>query len=387
MSDRPRGGLGALCIAQTTSWGLLYYSLPVAVTPISEDTGWSHTTITAAFSLGLIVSAVAGLRVGRILDRQGPRQVMTLGAIVGALALVLVAWSPNPLMFFLAWLVAGFGQSAVLYPPAFVVITRWYGSRRVGPLTTLTLFAGLASTIFAPLVAYLIDQFGWRISYLIMAGILAAVTIPMHACFLNSTWSDTPAQHDAENKRATIGSVTRSPQFIILTVSMTLATFTLFAVTINLIPLLLERGMSYSTAALALGLVGAGQVIGRLGYAPLARSTTPQARTLLILGVGALGLWALALLPGPLWLLISVAVLAGGARGCHTLLQATAVSDRWGTQNFGRINAVFNAPMTALGALAPVSGPAIAGMLNSYPAMAVIMAMILTIASFLTIRT
>src|SRR5699024_2975874 len=125
-----------------------------------------------------------------------------------------------------------------------------YGSRRVGPLTTLTLFAGLASTIFAPLVAYLIDQFGWRISYLIMAGILAAVTIPMHACFLNSTWSDTPAQHDAENKRATIGSVTRSPQFIILTVSMTLATFTLFAVTINLIPLLLERGMSYSTAAL-----------------------------------------------------------------------------------------------------------------------------------------
>ena len=37
--DRPRGGLAALCVAQTTSWGLLYYSLPVAVKPISADTG------------------------------------------------------------------------------------------------------------------------------------------------------------------------------------------------------------------------------------------------------------------------------------------------------------------------------------------------------------
>ena len=72
--------------------------------------------------------------------------------------MLLVAWSPNLVMFFVAWVVAGFAQSAVLYPPAFAVITRWYGSRRVGPLTTVTLVGGLASTVFAPLVAFLIDQ-------------------------------------------------------------------------------------------------------------------------------------------------------------------------------------------------------------------------------------
>ena len=68
MTDRPRGGLPALCAAQVVSWGLLYYSLPVAVAPISEDTGWSHTVITAALSAGLIVSALVGIRVGRFLD-------------------------------------------------------------------------------------------------------------------------------------------------------------------------------------------------------------------------------------------------------------------------------------------------------------------------------
>ncbi|SFV22790.1 hypothetical protein [Micrococcus terreus] len=80
-SDRPRGGLTALCIAVTTSWGLLYYSLPVALAPIAADTGWSHTAITGAFSAGLIVSALAGVRVGRILDTRGPRRVMTAEGI------------------------------------------------------------------------------------------------------------------------------------------------------------------------------------------------------------------------------------------------------------------------------------------------------------------
>ncbi|BBG05825.1 MULTISPECIES: MFS transporter [Pseudonocardia] len=387
MTDRPRGGLPALCAAQIVSWGLLYYSLPVAVAPISQETGWSHTVITAALSAGLIVSALAGIRVGRLLDSHSPRAVMTTGSVVGVGAMLLVAWSPNLLMFFLAWVVAGFAQAAVLYPPAFAVITRWYGTRRVGPLTTLTLVGGLASTVFAPLVAYLVDQFGWRVSYLLIAGILAVTTVPLHALFLNGRWTATLASRPEGNPTAAIRTVTRSRQFITLQITMAIATFTLFAVTINIIPMFLERGMSYGTAALALGLIGAGQVVGRVGYPQFARVTSAKTRTGVIFGAGAAGLWALALLPGPVWLLIAVAVLAGAVRGCHTLLQATAVSDRWGTQNFGTINGVFTAPMTFVGAFAPVAGPAVAGLLNGYPMMAAVMALLLTGAAVLTCRT
>lgn len=387
MTDRPRGGLPALCAAQIVSWGLLYYSLPVAVAPISAETGWSHTVITAALSAGLIVSAVVGIRVGRLLDSRSPRSVMTTGSLVGVGALLLVAWSPNLVMFFVAWVVAGFAQSAVLYPPAFAVITRWYGPLRVGPLTTLTLVGGLASTVFAPLVAYLIDQFGWRMSYLVIAGILAVTTVPLHALFLNGRWSDTLDSRPEENPTTAIRSVTRSRQFITLQITMAIATFTLFAVTINIIPMFLERGMSYSTAALALGLIGAGQVVGRVGYPQFARATSARVRTVVILAAGAAGLWALALLPGPVWLLVAVAVLVGAVRGCHTLLQATAVSDRWGTKNFGTINGIFTAPMTFVGAFAPVAGPAVAGLLSGYPMMAAVMALLLTGAAVLTART
>src|SRR5699024_12421650 len=130
--------------------------------------------------------------------------------------LLLVAWSPTFPVFFSAWSIAGFAQPAVLCPPAFAVLTRWYGPDRVGPLTTLTLVGGLASTVFAPLVVALIDGLGWRGSYVVMAGILAAITVPLHALFLNGRWSDEAASQSASVCKAVSRQVTRTPKFIIL---------------------------------------------------------------------------------------------------------------------------------------------------------------------------
>ncbi|RBP62547.1 MFS transporter [Brevibacterium sanguinis] len=391
MTDRPRGGLLALCIAELASWGLLYYSLPVAATPIAADTGWSLTTITAALSAGLVVSALAGIRVGRILDAHGPRLVMTTGSLIGVLALLTVAWSPNLVVFFAAWLLAGFAQSATLYPPAFAVITRWYGTERVKPLTLLTLVGGLASTVFAPIIAFLLDTLGWRMSYVVMAGILAVLAVPMHGLFLNRRWTDEAAavreDTSAADRRGQIRAVTRTPRFILLQIAMALATFTLFAVTINIIPLLIHRGAGFGPAAIALGLVGFGQVAGRVGYLGLAKRTSPRGRMIVLFACGATGLWLLAFVPGPLWLLVGIAMVCGGVRGCLTLLQATAVADRWGTANFGAVNGVFIAPITALTALAPVAGPALAGVLGGYPVMALAMAAVLTAATLLSTRT
>ncbi|MDN6135011.1 MAG: MFS transporter [Brevibacterium sp.] len=387
MSDRPRGGLAGLCIAELCSWGLLYYSLPVAVTRISADMGWSQTTVTAALSVGLIVSALAGIRVGRLLDAHGPRTLMSLGTVIGIVALLLVAAAPNLIVFFLAWVLAGFAQAATLYPPAFAVVTRWYGPDRVKPLTTITLVGGLASTVFAPIIAWLIDSCGWRATYVILAGILALTALPMHLFFLNRRWTDEAAGESRTPSRVEIRTVTRSTRFIVLQISVALSTFTLFAVTINIIPLLMERGVGYRLAAIALGLVGFGQVAGRFFYPALERHTTSRARTVLLFASGAVGLWLLAFVPGPIWLLIGIGMLAGGVRGCITLLQATAVADRWGTTNFGAINGVFVAPITVGTALAPAAGPALAGVVGGYPMMAIVKAALLTGATVLSGRS
>src|SRR5262245_47516186 len=122
-----RRAVVALCVTEITGWGVLYYALPVAAGDITATEGWTHGQVFTAFSAGLLVSAVAGAGVGRLLDRFGPRPVMTTGSLVGVLGLLLVASAPNLALFFAAWLVTGMAQSAALYPPAFAAITRWYG--------------------------------------------------------------------------------------------------------------------------------------------------------------------------------------------------------------------------------------------------------------------
>lgn len=103
----PRRVLAALCVTEIVSWGVLYYAFPVALASITADTGWSASATTAAFSGGLVVSAVAGIPVGRWLDRFGPRRVMTAGSLLAAPAAAAIGLAPTLAWFVAAWLVAG----------------------------------------------------------------------------------------------------------------------------------------------------------------------------------------------------------------------------------------------------------------------------------------
>ncbi|WP_162793079.1 MFS transporter [Streptomyces globosus] len=79
-----RRGHRALRLSQVTGWGIVYYAVPVLNPAITAETGWSTGVTAAAFPAGLIISAVAGICMGRTLDRRGPRTVMTAGSALGA---------------------------------------------------------------------------------------------------------------------------------------------------------------------------------------------------------------------------------------------------------------------------------------------------------------
>lgn len=140
-----RGGLRrvltVLCLTEITSWGILYYAFPVLSVSISADTGWSLPVIVAAFSLSQLAAALTGIPVGRIIDRIGPRAVMTAGSVLAVPSLLVVAAAPNLPIFYAGWIAAGIAMGAVLYPPAFAALTRWYGDGYVKALMILTLAA------------------------------------------------------------------------------------------------------------------------------------------------------------------------------------------------------------------------------------------------------
>jgi MFS family permease len=99
-------------------------------------------------------------------------------------------------------------------------------------------------------------------------------------------------------------------------------------------------------------------------------------RTTLLIAAGGATTAAFALVPGPVPLLIALAVLAGLVRGNLTLLQATAVSDRWGTRHYARLSALLAAPTTFAAALAPWAGAVLAGALGGHTALFGVLALI-----------
>ncbi|WP_408992173.1 MFS transporter [Streptomyces sp. 1268] len=384
--SRPRAVLPALCATQITSWGIVFYAFPVLNPQITEDTGWPTGATTAAFSLALLVSAFAGIRVGRIIDHRGPRTVMTVGSVLGVLSILIVAAAPNLPLFFTGWLLAGFAMAATFYQPAFAAITRWWAPDHVRALTIVTLAGGLASTFFAPLTAALADHMSWRMTYTVLAAVLAAVTIPAHALALRAPWPPAPPPSKAHADQSA-KTAARSRPFRMLAVALTLSAFTVSAAVIALVPLLLERGYSTSEAAWALGLGGAGQTLGRTLYAAIARRTEVTARTTTLIALGGLTTAALALAPGPYALLIALSVVAGMVRGNLTLLQATAITDRWGTTHYGRLSGLLAAPTTTAAALAPFAGAALAMPLGGYPQLFGVLAAVSVLASVAALCT
>jgi MFS family permease len=372
-----------LSVTEITSWGVLYYAFAVLAPSISASEGWSAAEITAAFSAGQITMAVIGIPVGRRLDRHGPRGVMTAGSVLAAPAVVAIATAPNLAWFVAGWILAGVAMSGVLYVPAFAALTRWYGPRRIGALTVLTLVAGLASTVFAPLTAALVGPLDWRTTYLVLAVLLAVVTVPAHWWGLRGPWPSAPERRTGGHAPATI---VRSRAFLALGAAFTLAAFTTFAVLIHVVPLLLERGVDQGVAAVALGLGGAGQVLGRLGYGRIDRRFGVRIRTVLVLLAIAVTTASIAVLSSPVALIVAV-VVAGMARGVFTLLHATAITDRWGSADYGRLTGILSAPLTATIALAPWAGAVLAGALGGYPAMFLVLAGLAAMATALALAS
>jgi len=79
------GVVATLAWTETISWGVVYYAFSVFLRPIQAELGWSQVALTGAFSLALLLSGIAAIPVGRLLDTHRPRLLMTFGSCAAAL--------------------------------------------------------------------------------------------------------------------------------------------------------------------------------------------------------------------------------------------------------------------------------------------------------------
>jgi len=388
-----------LSLAQVTSWGIVYYTFAVFLAPINADLGWSIAQMTGAFSLALLLSGLAAIPVGRWIDRHGPRAIMTAGSM--AATLLIVAWSrvDSLLGLYLIWAAIGVVMATVLYEPAFIIVANWFERLRSRALTILTVIAGLASVVYIPLAAWLIDAYGWRTALLILAVILAAGTVPIHALMLRHKPADLGLDVDGEVKSrhavprqvsrpsgATLGTALHDRAFWWISTAFVLATIADMALVVHLIPFLIERGHTAAFAATAAAAIGLVKLPGRVIFVPIAERFDLRVVIAVVFGIQATAIVALVGLPGTVGVLLFVG-LFGAVIGAVTPARASLVADTWGREHYGSISGALATSTTVARSVAPVG----AGLLyvaggNSYIPVMWLLVAISVLAAFAVLR-
>ncbi len=353
-----------LAVTETVSWGILYYSFSAILTPMRDELGWSTATITGAYSLALLVSGLAAPLVGRVIDRRGPRAIMTIGSIVGVATVI--AWSQVGSIpaLYVIWAMAGLAMSATLYEPAFATVTIWFERHRSRAVLIVTIFAGFASTIFLPLTAWLVSKYEWRDALLILAVILAGLTILPHLIVLRSRPEEYGLLPDGASETSHAANVNRRPNLTLrdamrdrifwwLALAFSLETFAMIAVAVHLIPYLTERGDGARFAATVTGLIGAAQVMSRILATVFGGRISDVHLTAFVFALQSVAIGVLLTWQSTAGVLIAV-LLLGAGRGVVTLMRASLVAHFYGRTHFGVINGTLALFLTGSRALAPV---------------------------------
>jgi MFS family permease len=358
--------VGTLGLGATVSYGILSYAPGTFIVPMGAELGWSKTHVTGAFSLAQLVAGAAAIPVGRWVDRHGARGLMTGGALLAAM--LLVAWSGVRTLagLYATFALMGVAMAAVLYEPAFAVLATWFRRDRARALTLLTFLGGFASVVFVPLATTLVARVGWRAALLWLAlAQLLLVAVP-HALALRRRPADlglrpdgAPADPTAES-RATASEASvparaavRSPSFRWLAAGFALSALATTAVSVHLVPLLVERGHGLAFAGAAMGLLGLMALPGRLVFTPLGGRMPRHVVTASIFALQALAIAAFLSSRGT-WAVWTFVVLFGAGFGAITPARAALLAELYGAADYGKISGVLALVLALARAAAPV---------------------------------
>ena len=176
----PVGARAIVCLglSQLIGWGVTFYLIGALGPAITAGLGWNSAVVYGGFSAAIVTMALVSPIAGLAVDRWGGRRVMPAGAVLSALGCVALASAHALPHYYLAWVVLGAGMRLSLYDAAFASLARAAGPTARRPMSQITLFGGLASTVMWPVGHLLAEWLGWR-GAVLAYGALALATAPL----------------------------------------------------------------------------------------------------------------------------------------------------------------------------------------------------------------
>ena len=340
--------------AQTLAWASSYYLPALLAQPMARDLGVGTSTIFAAFSLALVVSALLGPLAGHAIDRYGGRPVLLGTNLLFAAGLGALALAQGPVGLFAAWALIGIAMGSGLYEAAFATLVRLYGQGARGAITGITLVAGFASTVGWPLTAWMEATWDWRGACAGWAALHLLLGLPLNAWLPRARLRPAPpapAPPDlATPPEAPVPHARRTA--LLLSFVFAATWFTSTAMAAHLPRLLQAQGLPLQAAVAAAALVGPAQVAARLLEFGLLRRMHPLASARLAALAHPTGALLLAWAGGAGS--VAFTLLHGAGNGILTIAKGTLPLVLFGSLGYGLRQGMLMVPARVAQAFAPL---------------------------------
>lgn len=343
----------ALSLGQLITWGTVYYTFSLILGPVQAELGLSRAEASLAFALALLAEGLMAFAVGRWIDAGHERLVMTLGSLAAALGLLAHSQIDSLWSFYAVWIWLGMASAATVYTPAFAVVTRRFPVDYRRAIITITLFGGLASTVFIPLSSWWIALWGWREALWAMAALHLFVNAPLHAVCLR----DAPRTAVSGLSPALPrwwGPHWRDPVFVAIAAFVVLTMAVTAALPAHMILLLQEVGLSPAWVVAIPAAIGAAQVVARGLLWVFERRWDVHTSNRWIPTLVPAGLIAVIWADWSPWGAGLFVLLFGMGNGLNTIVKGTVVAQYIGREHVGTLNGVLGLPIALARAAAPL---------------------------------
>ncbi|MBI2888261.1 MAG: MFS transporter [Chloroflexi bacterium] len=355
--------LGA--IANAVGGGIYQYGFAIFFLPISKDLNLSRASTSLVFSLSRAEGAFEGPVAGWLVDRFGPRYVLLVGALMTGVGYLLLAQVDSFPAFVLVYLAGiSLGYNGGFAHTVLTAINSWFIRRR-GLAMSLTISAhSLGGAVLAPLLSFLVVEFGWRTTSVIAGLAIWAFVIPAALGLKRSPESmglapdgdPAPAPLDGRPALAdadfTLRQALRTPSYWVLALATTLRLSVINVISVHFIPLMVWKGTSEPTGALLLGVMSFLSVPCRI-FLGWAGDRAPKNLVLalgMLLGVISFFLLQMAQELWHLWVFVLVFAVVESVNPLNWAL----VGDFYGRRNFATLRGLMGLVYTWGTALAPV---------------------------------
>lgn len=289
------------------------------------------------FTTYLLAGAVLAPLAGTVVDRVGPRRVITAAFPIFGIGVAACAAAQSVWQLYAIYDVLIAATAACLINAAQVLVRNGYPERRGKAVGIAYACLGVGDFLIFTFLARVVTQASWRIAY-VAGGIIVVVAAAVF-CLLSRRLSSAPKPAIAPAPSQPRRSIAGRP-LMFLFIAAVLASTADFFVFQHTVPFLMTRGYADSAAGFVLGLTALGYVAGQLGAGALSDRYTREA-----VGVGAAVLYAICLgglwlSTGSAWMPIVVVLGLGAGVGGIVGSGSAAIGDLFAGRNLGRVSGI-----------------------------------------------